>query len=131
MGETHHTSVILEVEVDTVGTSPRLALSDNHRRHDLLSELRLSLLHGSDDHVTSTGSGETVETSTGSNDSDDVDVTGTGVVAAVDHGSTSSSISISIRNYFPGRVVHRFDVWSACSRGHQEAKRTLEDRESS
>lgn len=84
---THHTSVVLEVEVDTVGSSPGLALTDDNGGHDLLSQLGLSLLDGSHDHVTDTGSGQTVQASTDTLDGDDVQVTGTGVVAAVHHGA--------------------------------------------
>lgn len=84
---TYNTSVVLEVEVDTVGASPGLALTDNNSGHDLLTELRLSLLDGGHDHVTDTGSGETVQASTDTLDGDDVQVAGTGVVAAVEHGA--------------------------------------------
>lgn len=84
---TYNTSVVLEVEVDTVGTSPGLALTDNNGGHDLLPELGLTLLDGSHDHVTDTRGGETVETGTDTLHRDDVKVTGTGVVAAVEHGA--------------------------------------------
>jgi hypothetical protein len=86
-GETYDTSVILEVEEDTVGASPGLALTDNNGGHDLLTELGLSLLDSGHDHVTDTGSGETVETGTSTLNRDDVQVTSTGVVAAVHNGA--------------------------------------------
>ena len=69
-------------------SSPGLALTDNNSGHDLLTELRLSLLDGGHDHVTDTGSGETVQTRTNALDRDDVQVTSTGVVAAVEDGAT-------------------------------------------
>lgn len=83
----NHTSVVLKVEVDTVGPSPGLALTDNNSGHDLLTKLRLSLLDGGHDHVTNTRSGETVETGTKTRDRDDVQVASSGVVAAVQHGA--------------------------------------------
>ena len=85
---THHTSVVLEIEVDTVRPPPGLALADDNGGHNLLTELRLTLLDGSHDHVTDTGTGETVQARTNALDRDDVQVTGTGVVAAVEDGST-------------------------------------------
>ena len=85
---THHTSVVLEVKVDTVRSPPGLALADHNGGHNLLTELRLTLLDGSHDHVTDTGTGETVQARTNALDRDDVQVTGTGVVAAVEDGST-------------------------------------------
>ena len=69
-------------------SSPGLALTDNNSGHDLLTELRFSLLDGGHDHVTDTGSGETVQTRTNALDRDDVQVTSTGVVAAVEDGAT-------------------------------------------
>lgn len=89
---THHTSVVLKVEVDTVGPSPGLALTDNNSGHDLLTKLRLSLLDGGHDHVTNTRSGETVETGTKTRDRDDVQVASSGVVAAVQHGAAVKHI---------------------------------------
>jgi hypothetical protein len=80
---THHTGVVLEVEEDTVCAPPGLALADDDSGHDLLPELRLSLLDGGHDHVTDTGSGQTVKTCANALDGDDVEVTGAGVVAAV------------------------------------------------
>jgi len=80
---THDTGVVLEVEEDTVCSPPGLALADDDSGHDLLPELRLSLLDGGHDHVTNTGSGQAVKTSANALDGDDVEVTGAGVVAAV------------------------------------------------
>lgn len=100
---THHTSVVLEVKEDTVASPPGLALADNDGGHNLLSELRLSLLDGGHDHVTDTTGGQTVEARTNTLDGDDVEVTGAGVVAAVhDRTAVSSqftSFTISNRQF--------------------------------
>jgi len=82
-GCTYDTGVVLEVEENTVCSPPGLALADDDSGHDLLPELRLSLLDGGHDHVTDTGGGQTVETCANALDGDDVEVTGAGVVAAV------------------------------------------------
>ena len=88
LGVDDNSCVVLEVQEDTVGAAPRLALADNHSGHDLLAELGLSLLDGGHDHVSDTGSGETVQAGTDTLDGDDVQVASTGVVAAVHHGAT-------------------------------------------
>lgn len=87
LGVDNDTGVVLKVEENTVLSSPRLGLTDNNSRHDLLAELGLTLLDGSHNHVTSTSGRETVETSTEALDGDDVQVAGTRVVAAVDNGA--------------------------------------------
>lgn len=84
---TYNTSVVLEVQVDTVSPAPGLALADDNGGHDLLAELGLSLLDGGHDHVTNTGSGEAVQAGTNTADGNDVQVASTGVVAAVHHGA--------------------------------------------
>jgi hypothetical protein len=84
---THHTSVVLEVQVDTVRPPPWLALADNDGGHDLLPQLGLSLLDGGHDHVTRTTGGQAVEARTDTLDGDDVQVAGARVVAAVHDGS--------------------------------------------
>jgi hypothetical protein len=100
--QTNHTSIVLEVQVDAIWPSPRLALSHNHSGHDLLPQLRLSLLDSRNNHVTDTGGGETIQASASRDDGDDVDVTGTGVVAAVHHGSTNSqSVLLNLSILFP------------------------------
>lgn len=76
-GYTYDTSVVLEVQEDTVESLPGLGLSDDDSGVDLLSQLRLSLLDGGHDHVTDTTGGETVQTSTDTLDGDDVQVTST------------------------------------------------------
>lgn len=84
---TYNTSVVLEVQEDTVSPAPGLALADDNGGHDLLAELGLSLLDGGHDHVTDTGSGETVQAGTNTADGNDVQVASTGVVAAVHHSA--------------------------------------------
>jgi hypothetical protein len=84
---TYNTSVVLEVQVDTVSPAPGLALADDNGGHNLLAELGLSLLDGGHDHVTDTGSGEAVQAGTNTADGNDVQVASTGVVAAVHHGA--------------------------------------------
>lgn len=69
---THHTSVVLEVQEDTIGSLPWLALSDDNGGHDLLSELGLSLLHCGHNHVTDTSSRQSVQAGTDTLDGDDV-----------------------------------------------------------
>jgi hypothetical protein len=97
---THHTSIVLEVQENTVGSSPGLALTDNNSRHDLLSQLRLSLLDGGHDHVTNTSGGQTVQAGTDTLDGDDVQVASTGVVAAVHHGAARDQVSPFILSSF-------------------------------
>lgn len=90
---TYDTGVVLEVKEDTVEALPGLGLADNDGGVDLLSQLRLSLLDGSDNHVTDTTSGQTVQAGTDTLDGDDVEVTGTGVVSAVHDGTASVHVS--------------------------------------
>lgn len=85
--KTYNTSVVLEVQENTVESLPGLGLSDNDGGVDLLSQLRLSLLDGGHDHVTDTTGGQAVQTSTDTLDGDDVQVTGTRVVGAVHDGT--------------------------------------------
>jgi len=68
------TSVVFEVQEDTVSTAPRLALTDNDGGHNLLSQFGLTLLDGTDDHVTGSSSGKSVKTTLDTADSDDVKV---------------------------------------------------------
>lgn len=77
----------LKVEVHAVLPAPRLPLSHNDGRHDLLAELRLTLLDGSHDEVAHTSSGKAVQAALVSLNGDDVEVLGTRVVAAVHHGA--------------------------------------------
>jgi hypothetical protein len=96
--KTHHTSVVLEVQENTVGSLPWLGLSDDNGGHDLFPQLWLSLLDSGHNHITDTTSWETVEAGTDTLDGDDVQVTGTGVVAAV-HDCTAILL-VSIRIFF-------------------------------
>lgn len=86
---TYNTSVVLEVQEDTVEALPGLGLADDDGGVDLLSQLRLSLLDGSDNHVTDTTGGQTVQAGTDTLDGNDVEVTGTRVVGAVHDGSAA------------------------------------------
>lgn len=74
----------LEVEENTLLTSPGLALTDDNGRGDLLPELGLTLLNSGHDHVADGSSGQAVEASHAVLDGDDVQVLGAGVVSAVD-----------------------------------------------
>jgi hypothetical protein len=91
LGVDNDTGVVFKVKVDTVSASPGLGLADNNSRHDLLSELGLTLLDGGHDHVTDTGSRQTVQSSTETLDSNDVEVSSTRVVAAVNDGSNGKA----------------------------------------
>lgn len=90
---THHTSIVLEVQVHAIRSPPGLALSDDNGGHDLLPELRLSLLDGRHDHVANTGSRQTVQARTDALDGDDVQVAGARVVAAVHDGSAAGELA--------------------------------------
>jgi len=95
-GYTYNTGIILEVEISTVGSLPRLALSYHNGGHNLLSQLGLSLLDGGHDHVANTCSGQTVEAGSDTGDGDDVEVTGARVVAAVHDCTAIREISKSV-----------------------------------
>ena len=84
-------SVILEVNKDSLLPAETLALADNDGGHDLLPQLGLSLLHGSHNHVAGTGLRVPVKAPTGVTDSDDVEVLSSGVVGAVDDGSSGKT----------------------------------------
>jgi hypothetical protein len=86
--QTYNTSVVLEVQENTVGSSPWLWLSDDNSWHDLLSQLRLSLLDGSHNHISDTPSWQTVKTRTDTLNGNDVEISGSAVVAAVHDGTT-------------------------------------------
>lgn len=60
LGVDDDTGVVLEVQVHTILSSPRSGLSDDDGRHHLLSQLRLTLLDGSHDHVTGRGGRQSV-----------------------------------------------------------------------
>lgn len=76
-----------EVEEVTLSTSDGLLLADDDGGHDLLSELGLTLLDGSEEHVSNGGNGEPVETTASANDGDHVEVLGSSVVSAVHDAS--------------------------------------------
>ena len=87
LGVDDHTRVVLEVQVDSVRPSPGLALSDNDGGHDLLPELGLTLLDGSDNHVTGGSGGESVQSRTDTVNGNDEQVLGARVVSAVHDGT--------------------------------------------
>ena len=102
---TYHTSVVLEVQEDTVGSLPGLGLSDDNGGVDLLAELGLSLLDGGHDHVTDTTSRQSVEAGTDTLDGDDVQVSGAGVVCAVHDSAAVSFVSREVE-YTKVRSLH-------------------------
>lgn len=84
---TYHTSIVLEVQEDTVSSLPGLGLADDDGGVDLLAELRLALLDCGHDHVTNATSRQSVEPGADTLDGNDVEVTGTAVVGAVHDGT--------------------------------------------
>ena len=100
--------VVLKVDEDTLSPSPGLSLPDDDSLQDLLSELRLTLLDGNDDHITRGSTGQAVEPSTDTLNGDNVQVLTTTVISAVDQrgntkteghshlctGSTASSLHV-------------------------------------
>lgn len=103
--QTHHTGIVLEVQENTICSSPRLALAHDNRRHDLLSEFRLSLLHSCHNHITNTTGRQTVETSSNTLNGDNVEISCAGVVAAI-HDGTAADLLVTI---FPGCVSDRVE----------------------
>ena len=95
---TYHTSVVLEVQEDTVEALPGLGLPDDDGGVDLLAQLGLALLDGGHDHVTDTAGGQAVQAGADTLDGDDVQVAGTRVVGAVHDGTTAQRMLV-------GRVV--------------------------
>ena len=87
-GSTYNASVVLEVKVDAIRPAPGLALANDNGGHDLFAEFGLSLLDGGHNHVTDTGSGETVKAGSNTSNGDDVQVASTGVITAVHYGTT-------------------------------------------
>lgn len=116
---THHTSVVLKVQVDSIRSSPWLALPHHHSRHDLLSQLRLSFLDCSHHHIANTGSRKTVETGTDALDGDDVEISCAGIVAAIHDSATVEAKSVKLWETGIGRVGRRWCVhWE--TEGHFE-----------
>lgn len=87
LGVDNDTSVVLKVDEDTIATAPGLALTDDDSGHNLLSQLRLSLLDSGHDHVADTTSGQLVKTTLDTLDGDNVQVLGARVVSAVHDGA--------------------------------------------
>lgn len=130
IGDTYDTSVVLEIEEDTIEALPGLGLADDDGGVNFLAELGLSLLDGGHDHVTNTTSGQSVETSTDTLDGDDVKVASTRVVGAVHDGTTISLSApiflLSFRSAFAIALEKRRSKSSV-----QEIEHTREDRGSS
>ena len=85
LGVDKHTSVVLEVNVDTVLAVDGLALAHHDTCEHLLAELGLALLHRAHDHVSKTSLGKAVEDTTDTANCHNVQVLGTRVVGAVHH----------------------------------------------
>merc|ERR1719219_3047055 len=73
-----HSGVVFEVDGRTIFAVERLRLTNNDAWHDLLTEFRLTLLHGSHEHVTGGGSWHSVQSTLVTDDGNDVQVLGTG-----------------------------------------------------
>ena len=72
------------------------AITQNIIKRTLLSQLGLSLLYGSHDHITYTGGGKTIETSSDSVNGDEVQVLGSTVIRTVHFGSNRKTKSHSV-----------------------------------
>merc|ERR1711974_494043 len=76
----YHTGIVLKVEEVTFSPTNVLLLPDDDGGHDLLSELGLTLLDGSEEHVADRARRESVEPGPDTTASDHVQVLGTCVV---------------------------------------------------
>lgn len=82
------TSIVLEVQVDTILSSPWLSLTNDNGWHDLLSQLWLTLLNSGHNHITQGSSWQSVQPGTRTLDGNDVKVSGTSVVSTVHDGTS-------------------------------------------
>nr|GMD73089.1 syntaxin 5 [Ipomoea batatas] len=57
----HRRKYTFEIHINAILSAPRLALTDDDGRHDLLPEIGFPLLHGSHDHVTNASRRQPVE----------------------------------------------------------------------
>lgn len=73
--------------------APRLTLTNNNSRHNLLTQLGLTLLDRGHNHITSRSSWETVQTGTSAEHGNHVQVLGTRVVSTV-HDRTRMSLAL-------------------------------------
>jgi hypothetical protein len=96
LGVDNDTSVILKVEENTVSTAPGLTLTDDNSSHNLLSQLGLTLLDGSDNHVTTTSSGKSVQTTLDVTNSNNVQVLGTRVIGTIHDGTNGQTESHTV-----------------------------------
>ena len=72
LGVDDDTGVVLEVDEQTLVTSPLLSLADDDGGHDLLTELGLAFLDGGENHVTGARLRETIEAGAPAVHGDDV-----------------------------------------------------------
>lgn len=79
--------VVLKAEEDAVLAPVELALADDDGRHDLLTEVRLTLLDSANEEVAEGARGQSVEGTTDAVHGNDVQVLGTGVVRAIHDGT--------------------------------------------
>lgn len=89
----NYSCIVLEVNEDSITSAERFTLSNDNCGHDLkneklelrlwichfqwahlFSQLWFTLLHGSDEHVTNSGSWQTIQTTTDTHDCDNVQV---------------------------------------------------------
>jgi hypothetical protein len=85
-------SVILEVNVGTLLSSPGLSLADHNARVDLLSQLGLTLLASTHDQVTNGGTWESVLSTLNTTNGDNHKRLGASVVAAIEHSSDRQTL---------------------------------------
>jgi len=83
----NHPRVVFKVNDQALLASDRLALADNDGRENLLTQIRLTLLHSRHDHATRVRSRQTVLTATPALDCNEVQVLRARVIGAVDHGA--------------------------------------------
>ena len=86
---THHTSVVLKVQIHSIRSPPWLALPYHNSRHDLFSQLRLPLFDCSHHHITNTGSRKPIEACTNAFDGNYVKIACARVIAAIHDSATA------------------------------------------
>merc|ERR1712062_888306 len=77
------TSVVFEIQEDSILSSESLPLTNHHTRHYLFTKLWLTFLHRGNKHIPSSGSWKSVETTLDATDCNDVEIFGSCVVSAV------------------------------------------------
>ena len=84
--------VILEVEEVAFSSTDGLALADNDGSQDLLPQLGLTLLYGSEEHVTNRGGRHAGHTGTNTSHSEHIDVLGACVISTVHYGGNWQTV---------------------------------------